>query len=74
MTDEHSHVAPSLEPRQRLAANQVPHDIGIRAQPEMILEITEAIHAQDKALCFKSDFFHFPGSAAIINGRNYPAP
>jgi hypothetical protein len=69
MADQKSHVAPGLELRQRLPANQVPHDIWIRAQLEVILEIGEAIRAQNETLRLKSELFHFPLSTAIMIGE-----
>src|SRR5258705_10303534 len=45
VSDEISHVSPGFESRQWLPTYQVAHDVWIRAQPEVIVEITETVHS-----------------------------
>jgi hypothetical protein len=59
MSDDERHVTPCVEPRHRLPSDQVSHDIGIGAQPIVILKVAEAIRAKNETLGLVPDVVHF---------------
>jgi hypothetical protein len=58
VSDEIGHVAPGFEPRQRLASDQVPHNVGISTELVVFLKIAEPIHAENETLGLMRDVVH----------------
>jgi hypothetical protein len=56
--DQERHVSPCFESRHWSSADEIPHDVRIGAQLVVILEVTQAILAQNEPLSLQSQFFH----------------